>query len=463
MTEAWQFSSPGNLNRQLERIEPSAVEPAIAAAAAAWRGWAKLDLTERIDRLKAVEAGLREISEQLAMDIAVETGKPLTESRGELGAVLAKFALTFEDAERYLSREAALGGPFLAEVRHLSRGPAVVIGPFNFPLHLANGAILPHLVAGNTVIFKPSPIGAIVAKHYGEVFEQHLPVGVFQVVQGGADEGMSLCKDDRVRAICFTGSVGVGRAIAIAVAGDFSKNLALEMGGKNALVLLADGDLRAAAKAAALGICATAGQRCNSTSRAIIHASQFDRFCEALKEELGAYQPGDPCLETTTLGTLVSEAAHQRYATALQSGGDWLVEGAAMAECNGLRGYYVKPAARVWNSFRAGMECPHLAHEIFAPLIDVFLAENDEEIIALHNATPFGLTASIFTSSRARFEEIGSELRVGNLYANLATTFSPSTLPFGGLGLSGNGKPTSRGFIRFTSDEQAVQFGNDCT
>jgi acyl-CoA reductase-like NAD-dependent aldehyde dehydrogenase len=156
---------------------------------------------------------------------------------------------------------------------------------------------------------------------------------------------------------------------------------------------------------------------------------------------------------------LVNEASHQRYATALKSGGEWLVEGEAMTECDGLPGYYVKPAARVWRSFETGMKCPHLSIELFGPLIDVFAARNDEEMLTLHNASPFGLTASIFTSSRKRFEEIGRELRVGNLYANLPTTFSPSTLPFGGCGQSGNGKPAGRGFVRFTSDEQAVQFG----
>lgn len=463
MNKTCQLSSPGNLNLKLECIEPTPIEPAIAAATASWRAWARLSYKERITHLQAAEADLREMSETLAMGISLETGKPLTEARGEMAAVLGKFSLTFEDAERYLSDEAVTCGPHPAEIRQRPRGPAVVIGPFNFPLHLANGAILPHLVAGNTVIFKPSPIGAIVAKSYAEVFEKYLPKGVFQLVQGGAEEGLALCTDARVRAICFTGSVEVGRAIAITVAGDFSKSLALEMGGKNALLLLEDGNAAAAAKAAALGICATAGQRCNSTSRAIIHTSQFAQFCDALKKELQHYQPGDPCLETTTLGTLGNEAAHQRYAAALESGGEWLVKGAAMDHCNGLPGYYVKPAARVWKTFEMGMKCPHLAIELFGPLIDVFCAQNDEEMLALHNATPFGLTASIFTASRQRFDAIGSELQVGNLYANLPSTFSPSTLPFGGCGLSGNGKPAGRGFVRFATDEQAVQYGEgDC-
>jgi len=459
MSEAWQFSSPGNLDQLLDRIEPTLVEPAIEAAAAAWRPWARKSYEERKACLVRVEEELEGMREELALGIARETGKVLTESRGEVGAVLAKFKLTFADAEQFLHAESIEGGPFKAEIRHISRGPAVVIGPFNFPLHLANGAIVPHLLAGNPVIFKPSPIGAVVAEIYAKVFIKHLPEGVFQLVQGGGEEGMALCSDDRIRSICFTGSVSVGRAIAEAVAGDFNKSVALEMGGKNALILLEDGDVAAAAKAAADGICATAGQRCNDTSRAIIHASQVDAFCAALVEELKRYQPGDPCLETTTLGTLVNEAAHQRYADALKSGGEWIVEGEVMNSCDGLRGYYVKPAARLWRTFEAGMKSPHIATELFAPLIDIFVARNDEEILALHDAAPFGLAASIYTSSKQRFEELGCELQVGNLYANIPTTFSPSVLPFGGCGLSGNGKPAGRGFIRFTTDEQAVQYG----
>jgi len=460
MTEAWQFTSPGNLDLKLDRIEPTSVEPSIAAAASAWRPWARKSYEERKACLQQVEADLRAVREDLAMGIARETGKVLTESRGEVGAVLAKFDLTFADAEQFLHAEAIEGGPFKAEIRHISRGPAVVIGPFNFPLHLANGAIVPHLLAGNPVIFKPSPIGAVVAELYAKAFTKHLPEGVFQLVQGGGDEGMALCSDDRIRAICFTGSVNVGRAIAQAVAGDFNKSVALEMGGKNALILLEDGDVEAAAKAAADGICATAGQRCNDTSRAIIHASQVDAFCAALKEKLKHYQPGDPCLESTTLGTLVNEAAHRRYAEALKSGGEWIVEGEVMDSCNGLRGYYVKPAARIWRDFESGMKSPHIATELFAPLIDVFVAKSDEEILALHDAAPFGLAASIYTASKERFETLGAELQVGNLYANIPTTFSPSVLPFGGCGLSGNGKPAGRGFIRFTTDEQAVQYGD---
>jgi len=459
---SFQLRSPGDTRILLPLVEVTPVEPVLAAAYAAYRSWSMTPVAERIAALRAVEADLKAATEELARGISLETGKPLVESRGEVGAVVGKFALTIRDAEEYhfTAAKKIEGGPFEAEIRQISRGVAVVIGPFNFPLHLANGAIVPHLLAGNTVIFKPSPAGAVISAQYAAIFQKHLPTGVFGLVQGGAEEGMALCTDSRTRAICFTGSVNAGRAIAQAVAGDFSKSLALEMGGKNALILLEDGDVAAAAKAAAEGATATAGQRCNDTSRAIVHKSLLPAFCEALVRELGRFQPGDPLSEKTNLGVLANEAAHKRYAEALKApGGHWLVKGEALSECDGRPGHYVRPSARLWTNFAEALKSPLMASELFAPLLDVFAAESDAEILTLHDAAPFGLAASIYTRSRARFEELGSQLKVGNLYANLPTTFSPSILPFGGCKMSGNGKPAGRGFIRFTADEQAVQFG----
>ena len=223
----------------------------------------------------------RGAKDELARGIALETGKPLTEALGEVGAVIAKIDLTIGDAERHLAERTESSGPHPAFVRQSARGPAVVIGPFNFPLHLGHGANVAHLLAGNPVIYKPSPLAANVAARYGELMAQAFPPGVFQVVQGGGAEGEALCIDPRVRAVCFTGSVPVGRALAEKLAGDFSKDLALELGGSNALIVCADADLDKAATAAAEGACLTAGQRCNATSRVIVErpvVAEFQRL-----------------------------------------------------------------------------------------------------------------------------------------------------------------------------------------
>lgn len=458
--QSWINHSPGDLRIALPEVHATPVEPVLAASVAAARDWARTPLAQRAAALRAIRDDLQAIAGELATAISLEMGKPLAEARGEVGAVIAKFDLTLADADRHLATETVSDGPHPSELRRLARGPATVIGPFNFPLHLANGAICAHLAAGNPVIFKPSPVTPVVAARYAEVLARHLPAGVFGLVQGGAAEGQSLCVDPRVRSICFTGSVNAGRAISRAVADDHSKSLALELGGKNAVLVCEDADLDAAARAASDALCFTAGQRCNATTRVILRREIADAFIERLLPALAAWTPADPLLETTKLGPLATAASHARYAATLKRDElPWLLRGEALAirPGDGAPGHYVTPSVLFWKTVEAGLATPFAREELFAPLVELFVADNDDRMLALHDTTPFGLTASVFTRSRARFESLGACLNVGNLYANLPTTFSPSALPFGGLGLSGNGKPGGRGFIRFVTDEQAVQ------
>ena len=403
--------------------------------------------------MKAVQQELTAAKERLARGIAIETGKPINEAFGEVGAVIAKIDLTIEDAKRYLAEENSPGGPHAASVRRRARGPAAVISPFNFPLHLGHGASVAHLLAGNPVILKPSPLCANVAANYGAIMAGAFPPGVFGVVQGGASEGEALCLDARVRSVCFTGSAPVGRSLAKALAEDFSKDLALELGGVNAMIVCQDADIDRAATAAAEGACLTAGQRCNATSRVIVEPSVAAEFQRKFVEALAVFQPADPLSQTTKLGPLISAAAVARYEKlCAEIPGDWLQSGKVEPVIAGKRGHYVRPAVVLRDDDgRDDAEC-------FVPIVSIFIADDTDDALRIHNATPFGLTASVFTRSEAKFRALGEHLDVGNLYANLPTTFSPSTLPFGGLRSSGNGRPGGRGFIRFTTDEQAVQW-----
>jgi len=451
--ERWINHSPGDLSVTLPEAEAGDVPAAVARAQAAAPEWAAVPLLERIERLHAAQHALSVAKEELARGITIETGKPLTESRGEVAAVIAKIDFAIGDAKEHLTDRNTAGGQHPALVRQCPRGPAGVIGPFNFPLHLGHGANVAYLLAGNPVIYKPSPFAATVAAHYGEVMAPHFPQDVFQVVQGGADAGEELCLDPRVRAVCFTGSVRVGRTLAQKLAGDFSKSLALELGGDNALIVCADADLDSAARAAADGACLTAGQRCNATSRVIVEKKVAADFLPRFLTALQSYEPGDPLRAETRLGPLISAAAVERYERLCDSlHGSWLLNGKAEPFVAGKRGHYVRPAAI------QRTEDSHGDAEAFVPIASVYLADGLDHAVRLHGATPFGLTASIFTRSEATFRRLGAQLEVGNLYANLPTTFSPSTLPFGGWRDSGNGHPGGRGFIRFTTREQAVQF-----
>jgi acyl-CoA reductase-like NAD-dependent aldehyde dehydrogenase len=450
----WQNRSPGDLSVLLPEVSAGEVSETVVVAVQAASSWARTPLEERIERLREAQQGLAAAKENLAQGIALETGKPITEALGEVGAVIAKIDLTIADAETHLAEQTNLGGPHPALVRRRARGVAAVIGPFNFPLHLGHGANVAHLLAGNPVVFKPSPLAANVAADYGAIMTAAFPPGVFTLLQGGGAEGEALCLDPRVRAVCFTGSVPVGRALAKALAEDFSKELALELGGSNALIVCADADLERAAQAAAEGACLTAGQRCNATSRVIVERPVAAEFQRLFLDALAAFRPGDPLLPETRLGPVVSAAAVTRYESLLSElDGDWLLPGKVEPVVAGKRGHYVRPAVVLRRDASTAREC-------FVPIVQFHIAHDLDDAVRLQSATPFGLTASIFTRSETLFRQLGDRLEVGNLYANLPTTFSPSTLPFAGWKNSGNGRPGGRGFVRFTTQEQAVQWNH---
>lgn len=446
---SWQNRSPGHLDLLLDEVAVTPVAPAVEKAVAASKDWAHLPLTEKIACFHTIQAGIQEAAETLALGIAVETGKPLTEARGEVGAVIAKFDHTIQDAETHLAESPVSGGPHPAAVVRRPRGPAAVIGPFNFPLHLGNGAILAHLLAGNPVLFKPSPFAPLVAARYGEILGQHLPPGVFQIIQGFGATSEELCLHPAIRSICFTGSIAVGRRLAVALAPDFGKDVALELGGKNALVVCADADLAAAAKAAADGVCLTSGQRCNGTSRILVEHRVLTPFSELFRQEMRRYIPGDPTLPETTLGPVINAAARERHEQLLLAPGAETFS----AKPPGLRGHYVLPAA-IWRKNAAEL----LDGEQFVPCVEILGISGVDEAIALQNATEYGLAAAIFTKSAATFQHFAAGIEAGNVYANLPTTFSPSTLPFGGWKNSGNHHPGGKGFLRFTTHEQALQW-----
>lgn len=456
--KTWQNSAPGDLDDLLQEVSASPVEDAIIRSRKTFSDWSRLSLDSRKDALRDCRQAIENHRDALAISISQETGKPLTEARAELAAVVAKFDLSFADADRHIADRPVNDGPHPAIVRSRPRGPAAVIAPFNFPIHLGHGAVVAYLLAGNTVLFKPSPLAARTGASYVRAMQSALPLGALELVQGHGETGHRLCKHADVRSVCFTGSAAVGRQLAVDLAEDFSKSLALELGGANASIVLDDSDLATATRDIADSFCLTAGQRCNATSRVLVHQSVLDDFLAALLAETARYTPGYPQSEQTTLGPLISAAARERYEslTSLKIG-DWILPPDVPDEVDGRRGNYVTPAIVLCHD--AGDFTSSALHqeEAFCPILAVIPVASDSEAIQRHNSTPFGLTASIFTESTDRFEAIGRALPVGNLYHNLPTTFSPSTLPFGGLGQSGNGKPGARGFIRYAADEQAVQ------
>jgi acyl-CoA reductase-like NAD-dependent aldehyde dehydrogenase len=445
----WINTSPGDLQTQFPEITAGEPDAAIGRAVSAFRGWRATPLSDRRECLVACREQIAANKEPLARLIAGEVGKPLREARLELDAVIAKFGFAFADAEEFLEDREISDGLHPAMVRTRPRGPAAVIAPFNFPIHLGHGATLAYLLAGNPVLFKPSPLAANTCAAYGEILTRLLPSGVFQIVQGWTQVARDLSLDSRVRAVCFTGSYAAGQALAMDLAGDISKSLALELGGMNCLIVCEDADLSAAALAAADGLCLTTGQRCNATSRILVHSGAEKDFLAMFREAVALYVPGPPMDESTMFGPLVSRRSFERYQTLTSHSGDWVMAGQA----DDSRGFYVTPAV-----LKTSEPFPLGTSEFFCPVATLETFEDDRGAMALQAMDTMGLTASVFTASEERFAEFASELDVGNLYCNLPTTFSPSTLPFGGMLLAGNGHPGGRGFARFAANEQALQW-----
>lgn len=456
---SWQNLNPANLDDTLPEVRATDVAESVAAAADAAAAWARTPLEKRVALLRDCQATIRGEAENLARLISREVGKPLAEARGELGAVVAKFDLTIADAGEFVADREVLDGPHPALVRSKPRGPAAVIAPFNFPIHLGHGATVAYLLAGNPVLYKPSPLAAVTGEAYGRIMAAALPPGVFRIVQGMGEAGRALCTHPAVRSVCFTGSIPVGTALAAELAADYAKSLALELGGKCASIVCADADIAQASSDIAQAMCLTAGQRCNATSLAYIHESRLDDFLSRLVADLAPYQPGDPQSEAAKIGPVVSAAAQDRYRrlTSLDVGEKFL-HGEIPGTVNGKRGHWAAPAVICCPDFERLANSALFREESFCPVLTVVPFADDADAVRMHSASPFGLTASIFTADRARFAAMGETMAVGNLYWNLPTTFSPSTLPFGGLGISGNGRPGARGFIRYAADEQAVQW-----
>lgn len=450
----WKNLSPGDLSDELPEVATGDGTATVARAKSAYTDWRALSLDERKVALRVCRDRLGAKQEDLARLIAREMGKPLREARLELGAVLAKFDLSFADADRFVAEQPVEDGPHPAAVRRRPRGVAAVIAPFNFPIHLGHGAAVGYLLAGNTVVFKPSPLTANVGAAYAAEMQAALPSGVFEVLQGWGETGRNLCLDPAVRSVCFTGSVPVGTALARDLAGDYSKSLALELGGKNCLIVCEDADLDHAATAAADGLCLTAGQRCNATSRILVQRDVAQAFGEKLVRSLERYVPDNPLDEGTLLGPLATAAAVERFRDFLdRTDGRWLQRGEVCADVEGRRGHYVRPAV-----LEVGEGAEPSEQETFSPFATLEVFTDARDAARRQGRTPYGLTASVFTASAETFRSLGDQLEVGNLYHNLPTTFSPSTLPFGGLGASGNGKPGGRGFVRFAGEEQALQW-----
>lgn len=437
-----EIRSPANLDDVVGRfpVATSAVDEAVAGANRAKRAWAALPQTERNaavlrlkEELKKREAGFVDL-------ISREVGKPRWEALTEHKAMVAKADVTLNEGLKLIANFTPPG--LSGECRFRPHGVLAVIGPFNFPGHLPNGHILPALAAGNCVVFKPSEVTPGVGQLYAEaVHAAQLPPGVFQLVQGARAVGERLSSIAGIDGILFTGSHAVGSAIQKANAENPGKILALELGGKNCSIVLADADFDKAIYDVLFSAYVTAGQRCSATSRALVHKSLVDRFTARMAELVKGLAVGHPSKPDVFMGPVTTAAGLEKFLAGCEIGereGAEAIVAAGRLELE-HRGHYARPGLH-----RVREVLPNSRYqreELFGPDLGIYAIDDLDHGIALANAVDYGLTAAVFTRDAAAFEEAANRIEAGVINWNAPTVGSSSRLPFGGLKKSGNHRP----------------------
>ncbi len=426
------------------------VDDAVAAAARHQRGWATAVLSERIEVVRAFGRALADDAEAIAAVITDEVGKPIAEARAEAAALSAKIDITCELAPRELARVEPDGVDGWYDWRPL--GVMGVIGPFNFPVHLSNGHIIPALVAGNAVVLKPSETAPACAERYVRAWERAAadsgaPPGLLSLVQGAGAVGARLAAHDGVDGLAFTGSYDVGVAIRRATAHQTGKLLALEMGGKNATIVCAGADPVEAARIICAAALQTTGQRCTATSRVLVHASRADELMDALLAEVRRWPVGDPRDESMRMGPLATATACDRFddAQAQLAGLETLHRGGRVHRRT--RGHWVEPAIHRVTDIAAA--APRITTELFGPELLIETWTSLEQAAARHNATPYGLAAAVLGATDEEFAALRPSLRAGLVNRDRGTAGASSQLPFGGLGHSGNHRAAGALSLRY--------------
>jgi len=411
--------------------DPGVVARAVAAAKRASDGWRRFDAAARGRLMLALAARFREERDRLAAMERADTGKPVALALAEVEGSAAYFE--FYGSLVYLPAGEVLD---VAPDQHVftRREPYGVVGvitPWNLPLNQAARAIAPALVAGNTVVAKPSEITSSTTVEMARLAtEVGFPKGVINVVLGtGKEVGEAIVGHPDVRKVAFTGSVGVGRAIGH-IAAERIIPLTLELGGKSANIVFEDADLETAAVEAVKGFTLNAGQVCSAGTRILVHRPVYDRFLALMAKAIEAVVPGE------TLGPIITPAQFERvqgYFRVAAQDGARLVAGGGVADLGG--GFYVRPTlyADVSNDMRIARE------EVFGPVGVVIPFDTEEEAVAIANDSEYGLIGSVWSRDISRALRVADRIEAGQVFVNVWNTMSVQT-PFGGHKNSGYGR-----------------------
>ncbi len=441
MTKTTLVSYAPATGEELWRAEHGDVDKAVSQARKAWPAWAATALGNRIEMARRFANEVRADAEMLADLIANETGKPRWEARTEVDAVIAKVDISVQAyAERTGKKklDSALQGT--AAVRHKPHGVMAVLGPYNFPAHLPNGHMIPALIAGNVILFKPSEKAPAVGEALVECWKRSgAPENTVQLVIGGPDEGKALVAHPGVDGVLFTGSAQAGIAINRKLAANPGKLVALEMGGNNPIVVIDTPKMSDAAALVVQSAFTTAGQRCTAARRLVVKDSAYDDLMAELLPLTRKLLVGDPFGDPQPfMGPVIdndtADRLNESFLALLTAGGKALIH---------MRRFdpdkpFLSPGIIDTTDIP---DRPDV--ELFGPILQVIRVPDLDAAIAEANNTRFGLSASLIGGSPEDYGRFWANIRAGIINWNRPTNGASSAAPFGGIGLSGNHRPAA--------------------
>ena len=451
-----EYPADGSVVAELRAASVADADEAVQAAEAARHrpSWAGLKPHQRALLLHRMAAGIRERAEELAQLQRLDNGKPVSETRALVASAAGTFQYFAAACETLEDQVTPARGDYLTMSLHEPIGVVAAITPWNSPIASEAQKMAPALAAGCPVVIKPAEITPRMAIELARIGEAAgIPPGILSVLPGkGALLGDALVRHPLVKRVAFTGGTSVGLGIA-RLAADKLMGVSLELGGKSPTIVCADADLEHAVAGVLFGIFSSSGESCIAGSRAFVHRSVYAAFRERLLAGARALRVGDPALESTQMGPLVSgahrESVERYVALGLSEGGQLLTGGARLAGSLYERGYYYPPTVIEGLPNGARM----VQEEIFGPVLALLPWDDEAELIAQCNDNPYGLACGIWTRDYRSAWRLGAALQTGTVWVNTYKQFSSST-PFGGVKLSGTGREKGRlGILEYTTQK----------
>lgn len=432
---------------------PEEVDQAVISASHAFEGWSRRTVKERIDYLNTFKRSVKIHAQPLAEVISLETGKPLWEATQEVHTLENKVDLTLEAFQERRSPEKVPMAGVTGSIHYRPVGTFAVLGPFNMPAHLPNGHIIPALLSGNTVVYKPSRFTPRTAETYLSLWEEaEIPPGVITLIQGDRDSVATLIDHPGIDGLLFTGSYETGKRLHKAFAGKPEKTVVLEMGGNNPLIVHDVEDMDSAVVYTILSAYITAGQRCTCARRLIVQQGpRGDAFVDRLAHAVKCIQVGSFTDRPEPFhGPVISNESAEKLLTfqekLLRSGAESLLE----MKSFGLVKAMMQPGLIDVTAIRRREDS-----EIFGPLLQLVRVPDFTAAITEARGTSYGLAAGLLCDNPALYDLFSKTVPSGHLVWNRQTTGASGRLPFGGLGTSGNHRPSGYFAVDYCSDAVA--------